>query len=857
MKIKSLLIIVSLMFSLTLVSAENVKKGDRIKITKWLKLGPAPVTKLERKIYKNNKDIANHRYLDISALIPEAGKRVTWKKGKTLRWTKVSEFSTRSSYDSIYYFATFLDAYSTLRSKLIVEGLEESLVDIFFDGRAPKKDYDNKKAKVKVSLDILNEKHILLLKVFVPANKSFRLNAFIDNGEQVKTGKLKISDSLYRRVNFRNILNMISVSNVKVSPNGRFAALSLKKTEQTGDSSSWSEIVKVSDGSVIFTTKGVGKLSGFSWLRDSESFSYSISRKGKTSLFRFNLKNKRRKIILRNVKDLSDHWWSPDNSFIIYTTYKKKKMGKGFRYIKNIPERARSGSYTYSMYLYYPEGSVTHKISTNNDNFSSVLISPDSKKAILGKSVADHKNRPYYKSIYYLIDLGSFDEKKLFESNFVSPALWSPDSKKILMTGGPSSFNSVGKNVKEGVIPNEYDTQVFIYNLLNGNIDPITKTFKPSVNSVHWSRNGKYIYIKAGDRSYVNLFKYSIAGRNFRKIKTPVDVIGRISFAKNTNIAVFQGSGSTLPHKLYKTNLNSGTTVLLKDYNRKDFKYVKFGKIENYNVKLGNGKTITGRLYYPGNFSSLKEYPCIVYYYGGTSPVERTFGGRYPFNWYAANGYIVYVLQPSGAVGFGQEFSAVHVNDWGKTTSAEVIEATKELLRTHKFIDPEKVGAMGASYGGFLTQYIATQTDIFSGFISHAGISALSSYWGVGDWGYTYSGVATAGSFPWNRKDIYVGHSPLFMADRINTPLLLLHGDIDNNVPPGESYQMFAALKLLGKEVALVTLDGQSHWIMKYEKRVFWMKTIMAWFDKWLKKDPAYWNTLYKDYMDIKQGKSN
>ena len=230
--------------------------------------------------------------------------------------------------------------------------------------------------------------------------------------------------------------------------------------------------------------------------------------------------------------------------------------------------------------------------------------------------------------------------------------------------------------------------------------------------------------------------------------------------------------------------------------------------------------------------------------------MERSFGGRYPFNWYAANGYIVYVLQPSGAVGFGQEFSAIHVNDWGKTTSVEVIEATKELLRTHKFIDPKRVGAMGASYGGFLTQYIATQTDIFSAFISHAGISALSSYWGVGDWGYTYSGVATAGSFPWNRKDIYVGHSPLFMADRINTPLLLLHGDIDNNVPPGESYQMFAALKILGKEAALVTIDGQAHWIMKYGKRVLWMKTIMSWFDKWLKQDPAYWNTLYKNYMD-------
>ena len=90
------------------------------------------------------------------------------------------------------------------------------------------------------------------------------------------------------------------------------------------------------------------------------------------------------------------------------------------------------------------------------------------------------------------------------------------------------------------------------------------------------------------------------------------------------------------------------------------------------------------------------------------------------------------------------------------------------------------------------------------------------------------------------------------MADKINTPLLLLHGDKDNNVPPGESYQMYAALKLLGKEVALITIDGQAHWIMDYPKRIRWMKTIIAWFDKWLKKDPFYWDQLYGEFVDKK-----
>ena len=323
-------------------------------------------------------------------------------------------------------------------------------------------------------------------------------------------------------------------------------------------------------------------------------------------------------------------------------------------------------------------------------------------------------------------------------------------------------------------------------------------------------------------------------------------MVDKIDFAADRGTAVYWGSSAAVPHKLYRLNLSSGSADLLKDYNKEYFKDVDIGKVTPWNFKTSSGKTIIGRIHYPADFDAAKKYPCIVYYYGGTSPVTRDFGGRYPKNWYSANGYIVYVLQPSGTVGFGQEFSSVHVNDWGKVTSAEIIEGVNQLIKEHRYIDPARIGAMGASYGGFLTQYLATQTDIFAAYISHAGITALSSYWGVGDWGYTYSGIATADSFPWNRKDIYVGHSPLFMAERISKPLLLLHGAIDNNVPPGESYQMFAALKLLGKEVELITFKDQKHFILDYPKRLRWMRSIIAWWDKYLKNQPEHWQHMYK-----------
>jgi dipeptidyl aminopeptidase/acylaminoacyl peptidase len=145
-----------------------------------------------------------------------------------------------------------------------------------------------------------------------------------------------------------------------------------------------------------------------------------------------------------------------------------------------------------------------------------------------------------------------------------------------------------------------------------------------------------------------------------------------------------------------------------------------------------------------------------------------------------------------------------------------------------------------------MTQYLQTQTDIFAAAISHAGISDHTSYWGEGYWGYSYSEVSMANSYPWSNPDLFVKQSPLFNADKIHTPLLFLHGDADVNVPVGESIQMFTALKLLGRETAFVAVTGQDHHIVDYGKRIQWQNTIFAWFAKWLQDDATWWNAIYK-----------
>ncbi len=144
-----------------------------------------------------------------------------------------------------------------------------------------------------------------------------------------------------------------------------------------------------------------------------------------------------------------------------------------------------------------------------------------------------------------------------------------------------------------------------------------------------------------------------------------------------------------------------------------------------------------------------------------------------------------------------------------------------------------------------MTQYLQTLTDIFAAAVSHAGISNVTSYWGEGFWGYSYNAIAAAKSYPLEQSRTLHQTRLAFQCRQDPHPLLLLHGTEDTNVPIGESIQIFNALRLLGRDVEFITVDGQNHVITDFDKKLIWQDTIMAWFAKYLKETPRWWNELY------------
>jgi dipeptidyl aminopeptidase/acylaminoacyl peptidase len=504
----------------------------------------------------------------------------------------------------------------------------------------------------------------------------------------------------------------------------------------------------------------------------------------------------------------------------------------------------RDKSFLYQVSV--PDG-VTRRLTAGALGTSGSGFSPDGKRLLVLREVEDVSARPFTRKEVWEVDLTTLYGNKLHDSRWLADAQYAPDGRRVLIIAGPSEFGDVGRNVPDGMTPNEIDGQLYVLDPASGTVEALSRDFDPSILAATWSRFDGNIYVKAAAGDGVSLYRYDGAAKRFVKLDSGGDVVQELAFAENAAAAACTASGAWMPETLWAVDLRGGAARTLDAPAAPLFATIRKGAVRPAAYSSKEGRTIDGRVYLPPGFdpAAASRYPAIVYYYGGTTPISSEFGGRYPKEWWAARGYVVYIPEPSGATGYGQARSAVHVNDWGKIASDEILDGTRAFLAAYPAVDPKRVGCIGASYGGFMTMLLVTKTDLFAAAVSHAGISNIASYWGEGNWGYSYGAVASAGSFPWNRKELYVDQSPLFSADKVKTPILLTHGSSDTNVPVGESESFYTALKLAGAPVELLTIEGQDHHIVDHAKRIMWSRSIAAWFDKWLKGQPAWWDDLF------------
>jgi dipeptidyl aminopeptidase/acylaminoacyl peptidase len=686
-----------------------------------------------------------------------------------------------------------------------------------------------------------------VIKLLTKAGCEAALKITVSDEKSGSTRNLFVTESPKRRMTLDDAIRGKRVSNISVSSRGNYVLISY--TDNHGEKSYGStELYSVKNGRRVWIDKDRQKQQ-LQWMPVSEKLCY-VSKEGATaSLVAIHPETLEESVVAHDIPD-ERIMLSPDEKAFFYAKSLRplgEKDGDVFR-LHTLTDR--SGRKPVHLFIYRHDlaTGLTRQLTFGSHSTYLNDISRNGKFILFSISDETITERPFSRRSMFRLNIETMQADTLWrDEKYASGARFSPDGKKILITGPAEAFGGTGLDIDEGQTANLYDMQAFIMDLDTRRIVPVTKNFNPSIQQGYWHENG-LIYFMVEDEDRVKIYSYRASDGKFTALPTQEDVVEQFGVARFAPVMVYSGTSVSNSTRAYLAQLKSpSSSTLIADPYGEHLDELLLGEVKDWSFVNSDGVEIKGYYYLPPGFDADRKYPMIVNYYGGTSPIGRRFESRYPLHAYAALGYVVYVLQPSGATGFGQRFSALHVNTWGIRSSDDIIEGTTKFIDAHPFVDRTKIGCIGASYGGFMTMYLQTRTDLFAAAVSHAGISSISSYWGEGYWGYSYSAAASAGSYPWNNRDLYVNQSPLFHADRINTPILLLHGTADTNVPPGESIQMYTALKILGKTAELIQVEGENHHILDYGKRLKWNESIFAWFERWLKGDADWWNDLYKD----------
>ena len=647
------------------------------------------------------------------------------------------------------------------------------------------------------------------------------------------------------------------VRGVSLSPDGSCVCVSYQTTQRDG-TSQWSyELREVKSGRLINCPTHQLR-----WMPRSMAAIEETRERGQRVLYKVNPLNGERQRWAAGLPDGS-YTISPTEDYIIINVEEEgtKEDADVFEVLE-MDDRQPNWRKRTHLVRYDVKTGIAQRITFGNRNVALHDITSDGQRLLVFAYYSRLTKRPTSVADVYVMDQQTLKTDTLFTAlEFVDGADFGPDGSKILFRGNPEAFDRVGCQLPPDVTPSMTENELFVYDMATRKVTPLTRDFDPSVNSTAWSSADGMVYFSGEDRDYVRIYRLNPLTGDISQLPIEGDYAYRFDMAEQAPVLAYLSYTTMEPASAYILRSDKRKVINDKLFDGKTaLGDALLGTCQDWNFTNSQGDTVYGRLYLPRDFDPDKKYPLIVYYYGGCSPVSRYFESPYAPQYWNSLGYVAYILQPSGATGFGQEWASRHVNTAGGLShsaaasaspvaggspAGDIIEGVKRLCDEHPFINREKIGCMGASYGGFMTQYLQTVTDIFACAVSHAGIANHTSYWGEGYWGYNYSEVSMANSYPWSHRQLYVDQSPLFNADKINTPLLLLHGNADTNVPLIESLQMFTALKLLGREVALVEVQGENHHILDYKKREKWLATQMAWFQKWLKDDPSWWDALY------------
>jgi dipeptidyl aminopeptidase/acylaminoacyl peptidase len=618
----------------------------------------------------------------------------------------------------------------------------------------------------------------------------------------------------------------------RVSPDGRRVAYGVTDAVMTPERSEYVTQIYVAnaDGSSAAQVTFADKSStNPQWSPDGSALAFTSTRKdSRNNLYLLRLAGGEAEPLTEMKGNVTGFSWSPDGKWIAFTmrdvkTETEEKSDKGrddwrwvqentkFSHLYLVPiERGASGK------------RETRKLTTGDMNVDEPDWSPDGKQIVFSHARTPSANDWTTLDVSVIdVATGKLTALASTPAAEFSPR-YSPDGKQIalVITDVPTHW---ARSSLINIIPAS-----------GGTARSLATSHDAQPDIAGWSSDGKRIYFSEARGTGTRVYALDVAANRIMEVNTTEEVLQSVDLNDAGTMLGFVAQTAERAPEAFVSRVEDYKPVQVSRANA-DIPKLPLGRTEVVRWKSADGKDVEGLLTYPVGYREGLRVPLILNVHGGPAGVfQQTFiayRGAYPIAALAAKGYAVLRPNPRGSSGYGTAFRRANMNDWGGADYQDLMTGVDKVIAMG-VADPERLGVMGWSYGGYMTSWIITQTRRFKAASAGAPVTNLMSFTGTAD----IPGFIPDyfGGQPWEVMDVYRKHSPMFNVKGVATPTMIQHGEADERVPTSQGYELYNALRAQGVPTRMLVLPRQPHSPTEPKMYLKVMQTNIEWFDKYL-----------------------
>jgi len=368
-----------------------------------------------------------------------------------------------------------------------------------------------------------------------------------------------------------------------------------------------------------------------------------------------------------------------------------------------------------------------------------------------------------------------------------------------------------------------------------GRLNNLTETLDRWVNSFIWAPDSTRLFFTINDRGRQSIQMISATGGATRQLVSGDSDLDDMQLTRDGRTMIYTEQSGVAPTEIYRVASSGGAPVAMTHLNDQVLSAHQMTQLEEFWVNAQDGSRVQSFMVKPFGFQEGRKYPVLFLIHGGP---QGFWGHDWTYRWnaqvFAAAGFLVVMPNPRGSTGYGQKFIDEINGDWGGKAFDDIMAVTDHVAAEMPAADASQMAAAGASYGGYMIDWMLGHTQRYKALVTHDGVYDLASEFGATE--ELWFPLWEFGGTPWDRPEDYEKWSPSHYVKDFHTPTLVVHGEQDFRVPYTQGLQLFTALQLQKVPSKLLLFPDEGHWVLKPQNSLLWYQTVIDWLTSWVSK---------------------